>query len=181
MSSIKLLFLPAALALLAGTAQAQTSVPLQQDRLFTGSYFTSPFSGLYAGGKVGVNVSNAWGAMHRSSSSHFFPGVMVGFGIDVGPVLLGGEAFADFHNASTTRKDAGFDAKLGVPLNRYMPYARVGATSEWPDTRMHWGLGVEYRALDRLGVTAEWTMDHSDADNIKRHNNSFTVGVHYYF
>jgi outer membrane immunogenic protein len=178
----KKLLLSAACFALAGAVHAQTAdTSLESNKLFTGPYFQSPFSGLYVGAKVGANVSDASGAVNIPSRTSFFPGVTVGFGFDAGPVLLGGEAFADFHHGSTTRKDAGFDAKLGVPLQRYMPYLRVGATSQWPDTRLHWGLGVEYKALQSLGVAAEWTTDKSSADNVRRHNNSFTLGVHYYF
>lgn len=178
-----MLFLPAALALLANAAQAQTPAAASppQQRLFDGPYFSSAFSGLYAGAKAGINISNASGAMHVPSRTRVFPGATLGFGIDVGRVLLGGEAFADFHHGSTTRKDAGFDAKLGVPMRRYMPYLRVGVVSEWPSTDLHWGMGVEYRALDQLGVAAEWTTDTSRVNRIKRRNDSFTLGIHYYF
>ncbi|MBM7131840.1 porin family protein [Dyella mobilis] len=155
---------------------------MQANQLFTGSHFSSPFSGLYVGAKAGANVSDATGRLRQPSHTSFFPGVTVGFGFDAGPIMLGGEAFADFHHGSTTRKDAGFDGKLGVPIDgRYMPYLRIGATSQWPDSRLHYGFGVEYKALRSFGVAAEWTADKSNANGIRRHNNSFTLGVHYYF
>jgi outer membrane immunogenic protein len=183
MSNIKKLLLSAASFALTGTVSAQTSDSgLQANQLFGGPYFTSPFSGLYVGAKVGANVSDASGGLRVPSHTSFFPGVTVGFGFDVGPVMLGGEAFADFHHGSTTRKDAGFDAKLGLPIERrYMPYLRLGATSQWPDSRLHYGLGLEYKALQSLGLGVEWTADTSAANGIRRHNNSFTLGAHYYF
>jgi outer membrane immunogenic protein len=182
MPNIKTPLLSAVLLTLVGTAQAQTTDPAQQPNTFiTSPYFTSPFSGLYVGAKVGANISDVSGYPHAPSHTSFFPGATVGFGFDAGPVMVGGEAFADFHHGSTTGKDAGFDAKFGVPLERYMPYLRVGFTARHPDSRLHWGLGVEYKALQSLGVAMEWTADQSNVNDIRRRNNSFTLGVHYYF
>lgn len=141
----------------------------------------SLFSGPYVGFKVGANISDASGAISKPSHTTIFPGLTAGYGVDVGPVLLGAEAFADLHHGSATYKDGGVDAKLGVPLGQFMPYARLGFTLDWPSTRPHWGLGVEYAATKHLGLTAEWTGDHTNADHSSWNNNSFTMGMHYYF
>lgn len=155
----------------ATTVGANTSSPL----------YTSLFSGLYAGFKVGANVSDASGAVTKPSHTTVFPGFTLGYGVDVGPVMLGAEAFADLHHGSATFKDGGLDAKIGMPFGQIMPYARVGFTLDWPATRPHWGVGVEYAATRNLGVTAEWTGDHANAEHSSWNNNSFTVGMHYYF
>ena len=141
----------------------------------------SLFSGPYLGFKVGANVSDASGAINKPSHTGVFPGFMAGYGFDVGPVMLGAEAFADLHHGSATYKDGGLDAKFGMPFGRIMPYARLGVTMDWPATRPHWGLGVEYAATRNFGVVAEWTGDHASAEHTSWNNNSFTVGVHYYF
>ena len=143
----------------------------------TGSFF----SGAYVGFKVGADVSSASGAVNKPSHTTVFPGFTAGYGFDVGSVMFGAEAFADLHHGSATYKDGGIDAKLGVPLGQIMPYARLGFTVDWPSTRPHWGLGVEYAATKNLGVTAEWTGDHTNANKTSWNNNSFTVGMHYYF
>jgi outer membrane immunogenic protein len=145
----------------------------------------SPFSGPYVGFKVGANVSDASGQTNKPTHTTVFPGLTAGYGVDVGSVMLGAEAFADFHHGSATFKDGGLDAKLGMPLTtsfgQIMPYARLGFTANWPSTRPHWGLGVEYAATKNIGVAAEWTGDHTNADHSSWNNNSFTVGMHYYF
>ncbi|MFL9961024.1 porin family protein [Paraburkholderia sediminicola] len=141
----------------------------------------SLFSGPYVGFKVGANVSSAAGEINKPSHTTVFPGFTAGYGFNVGPLMLGAEAFADLHHGSATYKDGGIDAKLGMPFGQIMPYARLGFTVDWPATRPHWGLGVEYAATKNLGVTAEWTSDHANAENSSWHNNSFTLGMHYYF
>ena len=95
--------------------------------------------------------------------------------------MAGAEAFADFHNGSTTRSDGGIDMRFGMPLNQFMPYARVGFTADWPNTRLHYGAGVEYKFAPHVSLAGEWTTDKSNADGTKRRNNSFTLGLKYYF
>src|SRR6185437_7421179 len=96
---------------------------------------SSAFAGPYAGIKIGENWSDASGAVNASTHSTTFFGALAGYGFDVGRFVLGAEAFADLHNGSTTKKDAGIDAPIGVPFNQFMPYARVGLTASWPNTR----------------------------------------------
>ncbi len=96
--------------------------------------------------------------------------------------MIGAEGFADFTNGSTTYKDAEcLDAKIGVPMNNLMPYARLGFTGTWPNARLHGGLGLEYMFAKNVSVAGEWTTDTSSRDGTKRSNNSVTVGVHYFF
>lgn len=142
----------------------------------------SEFAGPYAGAKLGFNGSDATG-VHYQESTHttFFPGLTVGYNYDVERAVLGVEAFADFHGGSTTGKDAGIDAKIGMPINNVMPYARIGFTGFWPDTRLHYGAGVEYKFDKKWSVAAEYTGDTARYDGGNRHNDSLTVGVHYFF
>jgi outer membrane immunogenic protein len=141
----------------------------------------SEFAGPYVGIKLGENWSDASGVVNAGKHSTTFFGAMAGYGFDVGRVVLGAEAFADLHNGSTTKKDAGIDARIGVPFNRIMPYARVGFTGTWPNTRLHGGLGVEYAVYKNIHVNGEWTTDSSNSNGTKRNNNSFTLGMSYYF
>jgi outer membrane immunogenic protein len=119
--------------------------------------------------------------INTSTSSSTFFGLVAGYNFDVSDFVVGAEAFGDFHNASTTYKDAGLDAKFGMPFKQIMPYARLGFTGTWPNARLHYGLGVEYKFTKNISVAGEWTADSSNHDGTKRRNNSATFGVHYYF
>jgi len=141
----------------------------------------SGFSGPYIGFKFGVNLSNASGNMNTPTHSTIFPGLAAGYGFDLGQFMIGGEAFADFHHGSTTYKDAGADLKVGMPLGNVMPYARMGLTGSWPDTRWHGGFGVEYKLHRQISLAGEWTSDSSRHEGTQRRNNSFTAGLMYYF
>ena len=166
MAGIKKVFVPLLVSLLA-TAQAQAS----------------EFAGPYVGAKAGFNWSDATG-QHYQESTHttFFPGLTAGYNYDLDRFVIGVEGFADFHAGSTTKKDGGIDTKVGIPVNgKVMPYARIGFTGTWPDTRLHYGAGVEYKFARNWSVAGEYTGDTARYDGGHRRNDSLTVGVHYYF
>jgi outer membrane immunogenic protein len=141
----------------------------------------SEFSGGYVGFKLGENRSNASGVAPRARHDTTFPGLVAGYAFDAGPLVLGAEAFTDFHHGSATGKDGGLDAKVGVPVGKLMPYARLGFTGSWPDTRLHGGLGVEYKLSSQFGLAGEWTADTSRSSGTKRRNDSFSVVLNYHF
>lgn len=170
MQKITRLVLTTSIVLLSQLAQAAAPSPA-----------ASQFSGPYVGFKVGVNTSDASGKIYKSSHTTVFPGFTAGYNFDVSRFVVGAEAFADLHHGSTTFKDIGVDAKFGMPFNQFMPYARVGLTGNKPDTRLHWGLGVEYKFAKQVSAVGEWTTDSSNRDGTKRKNNSFTIGVRYHF
>jgi hypothetical protein len=89
----------------------------------------SEFAGPYAGIKLGENWSDASGVVNTASHASTFFGLTAGYNFDVKNFVIGAEGFADLHNGSTTYKDAGVDAKLGLPMNNLMPYARLGFTA----------------------------------------------------
>ena len=140
----------------------------------------SDFAGPYAGIKFGVDFSHATG-VDSGDKTVPFPGLLGGYNWDVNNFVVGAEVFADFHNQAATKKDGGIDAKVGIPFNHVMPYARLGITTFWPNTRLHYGLGVEYKFAKNLSVAGEWTADTANTDGTKRSNNSLTIGMHYYF
>ncbi|WP_336602767.1 outer membrane protein [Paraburkholderia bengalensis] len=139
------------------------------------------FSGPYIGAKVGVNISSASGAVNKPTHTTLFPGFVAGYGFNAGPVVLGAELFMDMHNGSSTAKDGGVDAKIGYPIGPFMPYARLGATGDWPGWTFHYGLGVEYKLTTKFSVFSEWTRDSANAYNTRWTNNSITVGANYRF
>lgn len=140
----------------------------------------SEFAGPYVGAKYGADFSRETGAVYSSESVPFF-GVTAGYNVDVQNFVIGAEAFGDFHERAATRKDGGIDMKLGLPMNDVMPYARLGFTGGWPDTRLHYGLGVEAKFAKHVGVAVEWTGDTSHSAGERRENDSLTLGAHYFF
>jgi len=170
MKALKIILVSAALVASALT-HAQ---PTQQQPV-------NDFSGAYIGAKVGVNTSSASGEVNKASHTTMFPGLAIGYAFNAGPVVLGGEVFADLHHGSATFKDGGVDAKIGYPVNNLMPYARLGMTTDWPSTRFHYGLGVEYLLAKNVSLFTEWTGDTSHADNSHWKNNNFTIGANYRF
>lgn len=96
--------------------------------------------------------------------------------------MIDAEVFADVHGGSTTRKDAGIDARFGMSINRNLvPYARIGVRGTWPDTRPHYGAGVEYKLNGKWSVAGENAGDGASYDRGHRRNDSLTVGVDYFF
>jgi outer membrane immunogenic protein len=87
---------------LAGMALAASALAHAQP---TQQQLIDDFSGPYIGAKVGVNVSSASGSIDKPSHTTFFPGLVAGYGFNVGPVVLDAEVFTDFHHGSTTFKD----------------------------------------------------------------------------
>ncbi|WP_244815734.1 porin family protein [Caballeronia sp. Lep1P3] len=157
--------------------------PLLVSLLSATTIHASEFAGPYVGAKLGVNRSDATGNHYQTSGqATFFPGIVAGYGFDVDRFVLGVEGFADFHSRSTTKNDAGVDVRFGMPLDgNVMPYARIGATGSWPDTRLHYGAGLEYKIRQHWSVAVEYTGDTSHYDGGHRRNDSLTAGVHYIF
>ncbi|SAL49167.1 hypothetical protein AWB74_02276 [Caballeronia arvi] len=182
MFSFKKLVAPALVSLLcAAHAHSETIDPALLKAM--GVYGPhSEFAGPYVGAKFGLNLSDISGPNARGWHSTWFPGIVGGVNYDVDRFVVGLEGFADFHGGSTTKKDGGLDVKFGMPVNRnIMPYARIGFTGTWPDTRLHYGGGVEYKFAKNWSVAGEYTGDSSSYQGGHRHNNSVTMGLHYYF
>jgi outer membrane immunogenic protein len=118
----------------------------------------SEFSGPYAGIKLGQDWSNASGVVNITRHDSTFFSLNAGYNLDISLFVIGAEIFSDFHHSSTTYKDVGIDAKLGMPFGHFMPYARFGLTGSSPDMRPHGGVGVEYKASPRVAMAAEWTL-----------------------
>jgi outer membrane protein OmpA-like peptidoglycan-associated protein len=154
----------------------------------------SEFKGAYIGANVGMNHSKI-GTV--SAANKFYPGIQAGYNWDLtSNVLLGVEGFVDGHSSSVTATDAGIDAKLGYTMGKFMPYARLGAAATTPGTRIHGGLGLEYKFAPSWSVFGEMTADRRKetltttfngavaksvvTDNTAR-NTNFAIGVNYYF
>jgi OOP family OmpA-OmpF porin len=108
-------------------------------------------------------------------------GAKVGYDWSWSSILLGVQGFHDAHGDSYTKDDAGLDARLGLPMNRWLPYAKLGVVGTTPGERLHGGLGVEYSLADSWAINAEWTTDSKDANGSTLKNNNIAFGLSYRF
>lgn len=142
------------------------------------SAYASDFNGGYLDGKIGYNKNSP---SSSSTSNKVYPGIEAGYGWDYGNLLLGLDVFADGHNKSITGNAYGADVKLGLPMDKYMPYLKLGLAGSGPGTRLHDGLGLEYKFAPQWSVIGEWTMDSKSVNSVANKNNNFAVGISYYF
>jgi outer membrane protein OmpA-like peptidoglycan-associated protein len=134
----------------------------------------SQFSGGYLGVDVGQNTSSQ---TSLADKTEIYPGLKAGYNKDIGKFLLGAELFGDVHSSSYTKDDAGLDARLGLPMNNWMPYLKLGVVGTAPGSRSHSGLGLEYSLSDRWSINAEYTTDKKDAYK----NNNIVFGINGFF
>jgi len=138
----------------------------------------SEFEGGYIGANLGSNTAAATALSDKKST---YLGLKAGYNWDWNNFVVGAEGFVDAHQDSYTSSDAGVDARLGLPMDRWMPYAKLGLAATTPGARLHGGVGVEYRLTDRWSVNAEWTRDSKDDSGVTKKNNNIAVGLNMYF
>lgn len=156
----------------------------------------SDFSGSYAGIKVGTNRADTSGLWDTSSENSTTRGLQGGHGWDIGNNLLGLDGFYDKNSEETHTPFSqygsniyGLDMKLGMPINKVMPYAKLGfaradgtgSLVNFDDNRVHGGLGLEYKLAPSWGIAGEWTKSSHRESGITLNNDNFTVGLNYYF
>ena len=142
----------------------------------------SDFAGAYAGANISADRSALKDATNTTTTKNVgYLGLGAGYNWDIKSIVLGLNGFADFHKKAYSGNDYGFDAKLGVPLGRWMPYAKLGVVGTDPGARAHGGLGLEFKLADSLSLTGEWTTDRKSKDGINYKNNDFGLGLNYYF
>jgi outer membrane protein OmpA-like peptidoglycan-associated protein len=149
--------------------------------IFLGAHLASvhanEFEGAYLGLHLGNNRSSATSLPDQNNG---YLGLKAGYNWDWNSLLLGAEGYADTHSNSYTGEDAGLDARLGFPMNRWLPYARLGLVGTNPGVRPHGGLGVEYSLNRRWSVNAEWATDRKDDAGITRKNNNVAIGFNFH-
>lgn len=138
----------------------------------------SDFKGGYLGGKIGYNTNTPDTA---STSNKTYPGVEVGYGWDMDRIMVGVAAFWDDHTKSVTESDYGADVKLGYPMDKLMPYIKLGLAGSDPGTRVHGGLGIEYKFAPQWSVAGEFTADSKSVNSVKNENSNISFGINYYF
>lgn len=139
----------------------------------------SEFKGAYVGANIGYNKNTPTSAL---TSNKAYPGLQAGYNWDVSNnIVLGLEGFVDGHSKSITSNDAGIDAKAGYSMGNLMPYARLGAAATQPGTRVHGGLGLEYKFAPQWSMFGEVTADSKSVNTVTQKNTNFALGVNYYF
>ena len=139
----------------------------------------SEFKGAYVGINIGYNKNTPTSA---ATSNKAYPGLQAGYNWDISNnIVLGLEGFVDGHSKSITSNDAGIDAKAGYSMGNLMPYARLGAAATQPGTRVHGGLGLEYKFAPQWSMFGEVTADSKSVNTITQKNTNFALGVNYYF
>lgn len=138
----------------------------------------SEFDGPYVGLDAGSNKSTATALSDKNNG---YAGVVAGYNWDLGSYLLGLNAFYDAHSSSHTSQDGGADAKLGLPMDHWLPYAKLGLAGTSPGTRFHGGVGLEYKLAEKWSVNGEWMTDKKTSDGIGYKNSNIVIGLNYYF
>ena len=158
----------------------------------------SEFAGGFLGLKAGQNRSDRTSVAAKNATTYGFEG---GYNWDVNSFLLGVGGFADYNQKATHATaipgtfanygtDAyGLDAKLGLPLGNWLPYAKLGYGSmrgtgvslQGSANGAHVGVGVEYKFASHWSVAGEYTNISASSNGIKVNNDNFTVGLNYYF
>lgn len=156
----------------------------------------SEFAGSYVGGKVGSNNSSISGVGAAPGKNTTTYGLEGGHGWDVDNVLLGVDGFYDSNRQSTHSATSdygsnvsGLGLKAGFPMNRLMPYARLGyahvggtgTASGFSHDDVFSGFGLEYKFAPNWSVAGEWTTVAPIDNGTKLKNQNFTIGVSYYF
>jgi outer membrane protein OmpA-like peptidoglycan-associated protein len=169
----------------------------------TDSALASDYKGGFFGGKFGINNSRAVGTINAPSASTLAYGVQGGYlqggyNWDVSSAILGVGGYADFN---TDEKHAnkveygsrayGIDAKLGLPADDWLFYAKIGYGYNTGTRDFHavarngfnTAAGVEYIFARRWGAIIEYKIDKfsSRDGSTMIKNNTFAFGLNYYF
>lgn len=162
-------------------------------------------NGMYLGGKLGINSSSATGKVSAPSKNSLAYGLQGGY-------LQGGYIFksetlvlamggyldlnpADQHNPPKGVKYGsrafGVDFKVGLPLGRWMPYAKLGygystGTKELAsvaENGINAAFGMEYKFATQWSMLGEYKVDGfgSKSSGTAIKNTTMTFGFNYYF
>ena len=164
------------------------------------------FGGPYFGAKLGVNKSSAADstgaeiAPAQKTYAYLIQGgyLQGGYNLDLNYIVIGLGAYGDWNSyekhtggLSYATRSYGFDAKFGVPVGDWLPYAKfgrgnnkatddlLGSYQSGPNT----AFGFEYKLAPNWSAIVEYkTNKFSSVDNsITIKNNTATFGLNFYF
>jgi len=166
----------------------------------------SQFSGAFAGAKLGINsskVTDQNGATVISSKrtvAYAMQGgyLQGGYNLDLKAVVVGVGAYYDwnayakhYQGIGYGSRSYGLDAKLGVTLGGWMPYAKIGygknkgtyELSAISHRSRNSALGIEYKFADHWSTVGEYKLNNfTIADgSMTIRNKTVTLGLNYYF
>jgi len=159
------------------------------------------FSGFFGGLKAGINRSETDGNFKTHNNDAFTGGGELGYNLQWDNFLIGFSGFYDYidksaHdgpiNGATSQYGAnlgGADLKLGLPFDRWMPYAKLGygrvngsgESNNFGGNAFHGGAGLEYKLAPHWGLAGEWTVTEPSDHGMKFKSNSLTLNLNYYF
>ncbi|KPC55381.1 outer membrane beta-barrel protein [Amantichitinum ursilacus] len=162
------------------------------------------FAGFFVGIKAGDNRSSTSGNFQTDSKNAVTAGGEIGYNVQWDSFLIGLSGFYDYvdksdHNLLTTgltsnygARLGGADFKLGVPVNKFLPYLKLGygrlegsggdgLINNFGGNDFHGGAGLEYKLAPHWGLAAEWTQMRVGDNGVKFKSNSYTLNLNYYF
>lgn len=116
-----------------------------------------------------------------ADKKEIYPAAKLGYNADVANFLVGIEGLADLHGGSFTGSDLNLDVRLGLPMERWMPYAKLGVAGTNPGNRRHMGLGLEYSLNDDWSLNAEYATDKYSYSNADLKNSNISLGLNGFF
>jgi opacity protein-like surface antigen len=166
---------------------------------------TTEFWGPYFGAKFGLIDSSVSGTINIPGATTLSYGVQggylqAGYNWELSALIVGLGAYLDWNNNALHSNDIsysssayGLDIKLGVPVDYWLPYIKLGYgynTGNKNDglrvvsqNSPNIAIGVEYNIADRWSLIAEYKINKfSNQDNsVTVHNKLLTFGFNYYF
>lgn len=181
-------------------------ITLMMALLGMGAAQAGQFGGPYFGAKLGANNSSATDATgvaiapSERTIAYIIQGgyLQGGYNLDLNAIVIGVGAYGDWNayekhpgGLAYGTRSYGFDAKLGVPLGNWLPYAKLGrghnyATDDLSSVSQsgrNTAYGFEYKLAPNWSAIAEYkTYKFSSRDGLTTiKNNTVTLGLNYYF
>lgn len=160
-------------------------------------------SGGYLGGKLGVIISSATGkngAPKEGTIAYGLQGgyLQGGYVFDSRTLVIGVGTYVDWNPSEKHTNEVrygsrayGVDAKIGLPLGIWMPYAKLGYGYS-TGTRdlnvvaansLNGTLGIEYKFAPQWSALGEYKVDNfaNKISGASISNKTITFGINYYF
>jgi len=158
------------------------------------------FLGEFYGGRLGVNSSEATGAINapgEKTLAYAIQGgyLQGGYNKKFGKGIVGVGGYADLHGYELHSNGIaygghayGLDARLAFPTGKWLAYVKLGygysaGTSDLRDVKQfgfNRALGGEYKFLSNWSVIVEYKVNKFSKDSTTLDNRTFLFGLNYY-